>query len=635
MTIGTSIKTGDHKKVFGSGHKRLSIRWHLIMMNFVLLCLLFPMLSAILLHREMRFRDAYLQRAIEQKHKNMECRSESVVRNLALSAGKAAAGYDFTFLNTMLADLVQHDPVITYAVIMNLNGLVLAHSDPDRIGSVMTDPMARKALEIVQEENKATAANRQENPEHRVRFVRQADSDLKKASLMEAIVPVYNGGQLWGILRCGNSLHRFYRQLAEVQKEYADRMREFKMHILTLTGLFFLVGTAVSLWFTRFFVRSIQTLGDGVHRVSQGDLNYVMDDRYLLCSEFIDLSRSFNLMTEKLKRSYEALDGYSRNLERKVLDRTRELKEAHAHLMQQAHEAGMAEMAVGMLHNIGNAVTPVKVGTTLLLRDIEKSPVCRYTDGIMETLAEVVAQAPISPDEKERLVQMIQLLSASIREEYGRIFEEVGKIHDTHEHIETIIRLRLRYSRLLENPEELDVNQVVEDALRLLKGSISSRFVQVEKRLAQVPFIRFDKAKLIQIIINFIKNGYEAMAHTDVRERRLVLSTYVESESVEYVVLSVRDTGEGFTPDEKARMFSFGYTTKDRGFGFGLHSAANYLIANQCQLSAHSGGKGKGAEFVVRVPVSARSSIDVRANDNSDMLRGRERDGEAQANPCN
>jgi signal transduction histidine kinase len=122
--------------------------------------------------------------------------------------------------------------------------------------------------------------------------------------------------------------------------------------------------------------------------------------------------------------------------------------------------------------------------------------------------------------------------------------------------------------------------------------------------LHEVPPVEAEEPKLLQVFVNLIKNGYEAMDNNREQPRQLSISTFLTKGEAPYVYVVVKDTGCGFTEEEKARFFSFGYSTKERGSGFGLHSCANYLIANHGSIEALSGGPGMGAEFIVRLPAS-------------------------------
>jgi signal transduction histidine kinase len=307
-------------------------------------------------------------------------------------------------------------------------------------------------------------------------------------------------------------------------------------------------------------------------------------------------------MTYRLARSLAELNKYSSSLEQLVQTRTRELQETQAELVKQAHEAGMAEMAVGVLHNIGNAITPAKIDSILLKRNLQNSVIVKNIHLVTEE-TEAALQHPenLTENEKQRLISIIKLLPETISEEYGQATDTLEKICNKHDHIEGIINLQMRYARLIGDREEVDLNTMVDDALEIMFESLVNRNVCIEKYYGEIPLVRIEQTKLIQIIINLLKNAYEALEEKEKDKRKVVITTSFDQNSSS-VLLSIKDNGYGFAPDEKEKMFRFGYTTKTSGSGFGLHSCANFLIANNGTLTADSPGKGKGAEFTIILP---------------------------------
>lgn len=525
-----------------------------------------------------------------------------------MSASQAIAGYDFTFLNIMVQDVVSNDPEIIYAIIMDENRLAMVHSDTSKLGEILDNPIDYKVAGVMRSDFPATLS--QHHPKDIVRFLEyEKTTDSKSEKIMEVFSPIYSGAQLWGVLRFGYSLERLQREIDVTEQEWATKLKNTKKYFLSISLIFFTIGLLIAVLFTRVFVRATKILTDGVNRVSEGDLDHDIAYKKLAFGEFINLGRSFNEMTARLKDSYQKLDEYSKSLEQKVEERTRELRKAQAELLQQAHEAGMAEMAVGILHNIGNAITPAKVGATLLAKRLKESPIRNHLDKAMAEVHGIVAESTdITEQEKERLLAIIALLPKNIREEYDQTIENIQNIEKKHEYIENIIGLQMRYAHLFGDTEKVDVNQIVVDALKMMEDSLTKRSIEIVKNFSEQPLVKMEQTKLIQIVINLIKNAYEAMDHLEKEQRKLIITSFFEKGPPDYVVLSIKDFGIGLTPEEKEKIFQFGYTTKTRGSGFGLHTCANYLIANNGSITAISDGRDKGAEFLIRLPVSDSSS---------------------------
>lgn len=605
MIFPAHPNTAGRKGPSVSGHKKPPTSLYLTMMNLVMLCLVLPPIGYVFLHQATSFRDIQLDQTIQRLRHELEARGASLTRTLALHAGQAAAGYDFSLLGTMVSQVVENDPEILYCLVMDANRQVLAHSSPAMQGIILHDATAEQAAALF---GTTFQKIKPELDGIKIETIKYAvdNTNDDQTYVLEIIAPVYSGTQLWGVLRCGFSRHGLRQAIHTVESEWSAKMRQFTYSVIGMTGLFFLFGVVIALLFTRLFTRSTRLLSDGVDRISEGDLTHSINQNTMFSAELQHYAGAFNAMTRRLRHSHEQLEEYNRSLAQKVEDRTQELRDAQAELVKQAHEAGKAEMAVGVLHNIGNAITPAKVAITLLQRRLEKSPLRTIGASIEKLGVELKTPGKLPVDEKHMLIELARLLPASIREEYDRILREILKIRDKHEHIEGIIGLQMRYARLLGTTESINVNEIIRDALKILNESITNRKITVVSDLRPVPNLPFEKSKLMQIIINLLKNGYEALDGTDFPERILSIATCHETTDADQqgvVSITIKDTGCGFDPETKKNLFTFGFTTKRRGSGLGLHSSANYLIANNGTITAHSDGKGKGAQFVINLPV--------------------------------
>ncbi len=580
-----------------TGRARVGV--YLFTMNLLLLGILFPLVSYSFLNKTARFRDVQMEQAVSQMRADLRRRGESLTRSLAVSASQAVAGFDYSFLNILMRQVSHRDPELLYCIAMDANRMAIAHSNAAKQGTVLDDPLAHNAAQFL-----ASLADHK-NPAASVGFfegtIQQGEQEIP---VLEVMVPFYNGTRLWGVVRSGYSLAGLERQIERAKKEWAAQMRDLRLSLLAISGAALAAGLLIAMVFSRLLLGSISRLSRGVERVSGGDLASTIDLRKVFGAEFRQWAETFNNMTVELRRSYQALEEYSHSLEAKVAARTKELEKAQEELVRQAHEAGMAEMAVGVLHNIGNAITPAKVLVSLVLRQLKKSPLRSGLDEVFQQVQKELAQpGALSEEERRRLIEVARLLPTGIREEYDRFIAEMERVRTKHEHIESVIGLQMRYARVVTTKEEVDANQVINDALQILEEALRNRNVEVERRFGDLPPVAMEQARLLQIFINLIKNAYEAMEAPEIAEKRLTITTTVEEEG-KRVVVSVKDTGVGFEPQMAERLFRFGFTTKASGSGFGLHSCANYLLANDGTITARSDGPGQGAEFVVSLPAA-------------------------------
>ncbi|MFH1217757.1 MAG: ATP-binding protein [Pseudomonadota bacterium] len=578
--------------------RRPSISVYLIGMNMLLLCIIIPTLGFLFIWKTSQFRDVQLAGNIALMQQDLTNRSSSLVRSMGLSADQSIAGFDFSFLQNLVAEVVENDPEIVYCLVVDKQLTVVAHNEPGQRGRKLSDSRDKMIGSMM-----GTAFPEVKTAAPKPVRIFWPEKDRSDISVLEVVVPVYSGSRLWGVLRCGFSLHTLNKAISAAEREWAGQMVRIKVYVIAALCVFLLAAFLAAIVLTGSFVRDTRALHDAVQLVANGDLNQEILLSGLGCKEFSGLAASFNTMTERLRQTREKLDEYSRSLEDKVAERTRALKEAQYILLKQAHEAGMVEMAVGVLHNIGNAITPVKVVSSVLLKNIEESPLKTKLAPSLLPLKQYLQESTEVPDrDKKRLLRILEILPAGIAEEYESIVEELKKIRVKHDHIENIIALQMRYARLADTIELVNINSVARDALNMLADTIKKRDVQVDTDFTEVPLVRIEETKLLQVFVNLIKNGYEAMDNSENRERKLMIQSSLEKGAQAMVRLSVADTGCGFSEEEKRKFFTFGYTTKNSGSGFGLHTCANYLKANNGSIEASSKGPGRGAVFVVRLP---------------------------------
>ncbi len=151
--------------------------------------------------------------------------------------------------------------------------------------------------------------------------------------------------------------------------------------------------------------------------------------------------------------------------------------------------------------------------------------------------------------------------------------------------------------------ENLPAEQLVEDAIAMNMGAFERHGVTVERDFASVPLVCVDRHKVLQILINLIRNAKYALDDSQRADKRLTIRIALGTEQKVRVVLT--DNGIGISPENLTRIFSHGFTTRTNGHGFGLHSGANAAHEIGGSLSAESEGVGRGATFTLELPIAA------------------------------
>jgi signal transduction histidine kinase len=297
----------------------------------------------------------------------------------------------------------------------------------------------------------------------------------------------------------------------------------------------------------------------------------------------------------------------NRSLAAEIEERKRiELKveNTHKQLLRVSRQAGMAEVATGVLHNVGNVLNSVNVSATLLNDQLEKSQIhhLQQAAGLLHDHLPDLA-GYLASDPKGKLLPEFLIKATSLMATEQKCWQdELKGLRKNVEHMKEIVAMQQNYASVAGIIEVLPVRELVEDALQINAAALARHRVQVVREYTEVPPISVDKHKVIQILINFIRNAKYAMDHALVNEKRLTVR--IGMNGAERVSIAVRDNGIGIPQENLTRIFSHGFTTKKDGHGFGLHSGA--LAAKELggTLTAHSDGPGKGACFTLELPVS-------------------------------
>lgn len=278
-------------------------------------------------------------------------------------------------------------------------------------------------------------------------------------------------------------------------------------------------------------------------------------------------------------------------------------QDMHKVMVEASRQAGMAEIATGVLHNVGNVLNSLNVGAKLLAERLKKSrmdKLCQATQLLKENLPENPA---FFTDDKRGQVLPGYLvdLSSYLRDEQNRLNATVSDMIERIEHIRDMIMLQQSHSSVRTLWEPLDLVTVMEEALRLeMDVNIAHQQVTVDRLFADLPPIYSARGLLLQILVNLLANACQAMGDKPASQRRMTLRIQPQGET--HVRIVVEDTGCGIQPRHLTSIFTQGFTTKKDGHGFGLHHAC--LLAQDLggSLKAESEGLGKGARFILEIP---------------------------------
>ena len=296
--------------------------------------------------------------------------------------------------------------------------------------------------------------------------------------------------------------------------------------------------------------------------VGSGSFDKLVDVRS--SDEIGELAAGFNQMTQSLSRSCQELEQWTKELESRVNDRTKELQDTQVHLIQTEKLAATGKLAAGVAHEINNPIG-------IILNRIE----CLEMEAAEKKIG-------------KEIMKDLKVIS----EHAKRVSKIVGGL--------------LAFSRQISGDskfQQMNINDILEKGVALFDRIALQKGVQIEKRLSNsLPPILGDFQKLEQAMVNLIDNALDATE----RGGRIIVESRKKFRNDYFVQILVSDTGCGIPKENLDKIFDPFFTTKDVGKGTGLGLAVSYGI-----IKEHHGkievksDNGKGATFIITIPTVA------------------------------
>ncbi|MEM8735695.1 MAG: ATP-binding protein [Planctomycetota bacterium] len=294
-------------------------------------------------------------------------------------------------------------------------------------------------------------------------------------------------------------------------------------------------------------------------------------------------------------------------IERDITERVEaevERQRLNEQLVDASRNAGIAEMATGVLHNVGNVLNSVNVSASVIQSLVERSAFKQLDrlSNLIDEHQDDYAQF-VTDDERGKLMPKYLLkVTEAMRNERERFDQEFSELIANIDHIKEIVAVQQESAKTSGLKQLVCPRRVVEDAIIANKGTLTNHRVKVhtefEDKLS--PFTS-DKRKILQILINLITNAKDAVVEENADKPIIEIRVARDGNQI---VFEVTDNGIGIEPDLVARVFQHGFTTKAKGHGFGLHSCANAATELGGWLNVTSPGAGKGTTFALGVPLT-------------------------------
>jgi signal transduction histidine kinase len=272
----------------------------------------------------------------------------------------------------------------------------------------------------------------------------------------------------------------------------------------------------------------------------------------------------------------------------------------------------MAEAATSVLHNVGNVLNSIGVSATLVANQVRHTKAVNIAklaalfDQHQADLAGFLATDPRGPT----IPAYLNSLAESLAAEQATLLAELAYLRKNIEHIKDIVAMQQAYALTSGGTETISIPDLLEEALHINADALARYNVTTIRDYQAVPTITTDKHKVLQILINLVRNAKLACVDSGRPDKQLTVRTTSDDRSVKIAII---DNGVGIPAENLMRIFSHGFTTRKTGHGFALHSGA--LAAKELggALTVQSDGPGLGATFTLELPCQP----DTSAHENS------------------
>lgn len=303
----------------------------------------------------------------------------------------------------------------------------------------------------------------------------------------------------------------------------------------------------------------------------------------------------------------QELESANSNLHVEINERKKaeaEKQKLYQQLVQASRQAGMADVASSVLHNVGNVLNSINVSTDTLLKTLKKpmvGDVCRIASLFNEHQDNLQEFLTADPKGKQ-IPSYLGLVAESLSGSHQTIQSELDSLVKKVDHIKQVIMSQQDIARAGNIREPASAEDLMEQAVMMAIPEPEKYRIQVAQEYNPVPTTMTDRHQVLQILVNLITNAKNAMVEHSSNTRRLTLRISMPSDRA-FVRFEVVDTGVGIKPENISRLFTQGFTTRESGHGLGLHSAAIAAKNLGGSIQARSAGEGQGATFTLDLPL--------------------------------
>lgn len=422
------------------------------------------------------------------------------------------------------------------------------------------------------------------SPEVVARLAEQAQVQLEIAPVAAGAAAASPG---WLVRH--DYVNAVYRQLEDIHGQPAVQLRIEVPRSVSARGRDAIGFALVSLLLAGAVVLLVLTVGMRV--MVLGPVSR-MTRHAVAIAEGDDLTQRMNV------RRSDELGILAREFDRMV----DKLADTRRRLVDQSFEAGASEVASGLLHNVGNAMTPLGVAAADLRRQLGSAPAGEVEMALAELEAGVA-----DPARRADLELLLRLASRELAQVVARAGGGADDVLRHTESIQRILAHQLRSPGAGPVIEVTELGTVVERGVQMVAPAMQQRLrIELDGSVAAIGAVPVPRVLLQQVVQNLVLNAAESVRDAGRERGHLLVTGRVEHDGDgERLVLRFTDDGGGIAPEHLARVFEKGYSTKSKetNFGIGLHWCSNAVAALGGAMRAESPGPGQGATLQVTLPL--------------------------------
>ena len=268
--------------------------------------------------------------------------------------------------------------------------------------------------------------------------------------------------------------------------------------------------------------------------------------------------------------------------------------------LEKARQLGMTEISASILHNVGNVLNSVNVSVDIISEKNASSKLIgleKLNELLNENKNNLIEFFTKDP-RGIKAIDFISMLAIYWREEQGILNDEMTRLNKNVKMIKDIINTQQDLTKSSDLEQVVSINELAEEVL-LISGINLKKEITVEKYYGKINPTVTDKVKLVQILVNLVRNAKDALIGSANKNKLFIIKT---SRIKNNIIIEISDNGLGISQKNINKIFNYGFTTKESGHGFGLHISALTINALGGKISVESEGVDKGATFKIELP---------------------------------